>query len=554
VAVLATRELYEKTRDICGRLDLDQALQAIVRRANTLLDGDVAYLATCDDEHRVLRMRSFENVRTDRFKALVVPYGIGLGGAVAAQRQPQTIQDYLPSRAVTHTAEIDDAAVEEGIRSGVAAPVEFESQLLAILFVAKRTPHQFSPQQVTMLSSLANAAAIAINNAQIHGRLVAAMSIHQRLMDVALDDRGPASVTATLTDLIKGPARLLDWRGATIAEASWGGETLAAPALTDLQEASLPTVRDGVSTIPIHIGGAVEGFLLARPDGQDPAIAGVAMEQATTVLSLELMKLRSAEQIELRLRGGLFAELLSYPPQDEQRLRRQANQLGCDVAAPQMLTLLRFRDPVHEAAPWQRLVQVVGTTAQHQRLPTLTVDRGDAVALLIQADDEARAQTTVRRILEQAQRAQLPPVVAGTGRIAHNLEDYPEAFAQANRAVEAAARLPALGPLVGFDDLGLHQVLLGARATAELELLARRMLDPLLSHDARRGTELIETCHAFLECHGNVEAIARKLRLHPNTIRGRISRIETLLRRPLGEARTRLDLHLALETMQLSSP
>jgi DNA-binding PucR family transcriptional regulator len=121
-------------------------------------------------------------------------------------------------------------------------------------------------------------------------------------------------------------------------------------------------------------------------------------------------------------------------------------------------------------------------------------------------------------------------------------------------APHTSARNGARGPGHESQIAGLHQVLLGARATAELELLASQMLEPLLSHDARRGTELITTCQAFLECRGNVEAIARVLWLHPNTIRGRISRIETLLRRALDEARTRLDLHLALETLQLAAP
>lgn len=213
-ALIEARELYDTTREICSQLELDDVLQAIVQRTDRVLGGDLAYLATCDDRDRVLRMRAFDNVRTSRFKALVFPYGIGLGGAVAAERRPMMVNNYQYERdnRVRHSKAVDEAVVEEGVRGGAAAPVEFEGRLLAVLFVAKRVAYQFTEHQLTLLASLANAAAIAINNAQVHGRLVATMKIHQDLMEIALADRGPAAVAHTLASLVQGPVVLLNWQ------------------------------------------------------------------------------------------------------------------------------------------------------------------------------------------------------------------------------------------------------------------------------------------------------------------------------------------------------
>ena len=547
---LATQQLYETTRDICGRLDLEQTLQAIVQRANNLLDGDVAYLATCDDEHRVMRMRAYDKVRSASFRGLVVPYDVGLGGAVATQRRPLTVQDLREEKELHHTPQIDNWAHEEGLRAGVAAPVEFESRLLAVLFVAKRTPYVFSPHQITMLASLANTAAIAINNAQIHGRMVAAMRIHQSLMTLALTDGGPQAVVRTLTELIGGPATLLDWRGVVLADVCVDDRAIAKPGLHWLPPTAWSTDGDGTVSIPIRIASAVEGFLLAAPDGSDPELAAVALEQTVTILALELMKMRSADQVELRLRGGLFSELLSYPSADEGRLLRHADQLGCDLTRPHLIALLQFRAP-SSSAPWQRLAQIMGAACQQAKVPALMVDRGDAIALLIEGSDEPAARAVVHRGVEVARRANLPAVVAGLGRIADGLADYPRSYAEALRAVEAAGRLSALGGIVRFQDLGLHQVLLGARPALDLSEMAQQMLEPLVSSDSRRGTDLVATCRAYLTRNGNVEAIARDLGLHPNSIRGRLTRINQLLGRDLDDAYTRLDLHLALETLLL---
>ncbi|MDP9101905.1 MAG: helix-turn-helix domain-containing protein [Actinomycetota bacterium] len=557
VALLATEQLYETTRDICGRLDIEEALQAIVCRANTLLGGDLAYLATCDDDHRVMRMRAFDKVRSDRFKALVVPYEVGVGGAVATHRRPMTVEDYESAPGVLHVPEVDESAREEGIRSGVGAPVEFENRLLAVLFVAKRTPHRFSAQQVTMLHSLANAAAIAINNAQIHGRLVAAMGIHQSLMDLALSDRGAAAVTATLVDLVQGPALFLDWRGAVLADAPCGGRSLAAEGYGTLLGEDADTDNRGTTTLPIRIAGVVEGYLVVAPGASDPELAAVAIEQTVTVLALELMKMKNADQVELRLRGGIFTELLSYPHTDQARLLRQADQLGCDLRKSHVVAVVEFRDrqaPVEAAPlPWQRLAQLTAATCAQARQDALLVDRGDSIVVLVATEEPNEGQEFLRHAIEQARRARLPAVVAGLGRLTGSLADFQTSFAEASRAAEVARRLPSLGGLVRFDGLGLHQLLLGAQPSADLAVLARRMLDPLFDQDVRRGTELVLTARVFLECNGNVEAMARSLGMHPNSVRNRLSRMAKLLGRDLEDARTRLDLHLALETLALVS-
>src|ERR1700709_671218 len=128
------RELQDMTKEICSQLELDDVLVAIVRRANRMLDGDVAFLATCDDSHGVLRMRAFDNVQTERFKTLTFPYGVGLGGAVARERRPMAVNTYLgDDPRVLHSGEVDFAVSEEGISGAVAAPVEFDGRLLAVL-------------------------------------------------------------------------------------------------------------------------------------------------------------------------------------------------------------------------------------------------------------------------------------------------------------------------------------------------------------------------------------------------------------------------------------
>jgi sugar diacid utilization regulator len=548
------QELQDTTREICSRLELDEVLVSIVQRANRMLGGDLAFLAICDDVLEVLRMRAFDNVHTDAFKSLTFPYGVGLGGAVARERRPISIDTYLDEgdTRLRHTNPVDDAVSDEGIIGAVAAPVEFDGRLLAVLYVGARGPRQFDEHQLTLLSSLANAAAIAINNAQIFGRLVASMKVHHELMEIALADLGPSAVARTLSDLVNGPVALLDWQARPIAHEPAAGRFLdLAPFVASASGTALIDVSPDVNVITLRLGGQTEGYLVADLAATENDFGVPAMEQASTVFALELAKLRSAEQAELRLRGGVITDLLSWPPHDAAELLRHAERLGCDLAANHVVAVVRFLDNDQAASVQEPLHRVARTMFEvSHALPggSMAGERGNAIVVLTPAKDIAEAQRVIERGLARCETAQLPTVVAGLGSMVRSLDEYQQSYAEAARAVDTAVQ-KALGGVTRFDELNYYELVLGARPIADLATMAHRLLAPLIEYDQRRAGELTKTLRVFLDANGNAEATARDLGLHPNSLRARLARIAGLLGKDLASAETRLDLFLALRSI-----
>lgn len=563
-----TRALYETTQEICSRLDLDHVLQAIVRRTNELLGGDVSYLATADDSHQVLRMRAFDNIHSERFQQLVLPYGVGLGGTIAVLRRPLTTSDYLKDRDLEHADYIDEIVREEGLYGAAGVPVEFEQRLLAVLFVAFRHKARLSQHQVTLLSSLANSAAIAMNNAQTHERLGRAIGIHERLMELALADHGPQRIADTLATLIGGPVVLLDWAAHALAEASFDGERPVVSDRVALEAAtqsgplgpSGPSAGfelDGMHGQVIRLGGLTEGYLLVRPANDDSGLGQVAVEQAATVFALELAKMRSAEQAEAQLRGSLLGELFSEPLTGEAALVRQAHRFGVDLYAPHVVAVvkqLQVQPAERQLNVWRRIAYVASSVC-HRITGSMVVTQDESLVLLLAADSPEDAQAVGRRIFDECRHAGLPPIAIGLSNVCHEPAGYAQSFREASRTADAARRLPRLTPVMSFSSLEYHQLVLGTRPSADLVQLAGRQLAPLIDHDAKqRGGSLVETLQVYLECCGNLEATARRLAVHPNTLRGRMARIGELLDRDLQDASTRLDLQLAVATLDLGGP
>nr|WP_168172073.1 helix-turn-helix domain-containing protein [Pseudonocardia sp. AL041005-10] len=77
---------------------------------------------------------------------------------------------------------------------------------------------------------------------------------------------------------------------------------------------------------------------------------------------------------------------------------------------------------------------------------------------------------------------------------------------------------------------------------------AAQVLGPVLDHDARSGTGLLETLEVFLDESGSWNRTAARLHLHVNTVRYRIGRVAELTGRDPSSFADRVDLYLALRS------
>ncbi len=95
-----------------------------------------------------------------------------------------------------------------------------------------------------------------------------------------------------------------------------------------------------------------------------------------------------------------------------------------------------------------------------------------------------------------------------------------------------------------FDDIGPYRFVLG-QPESDIEAQSERALGALAEDEERYG-DLIKTLDSFLNLHGSVNAVARDLYLHRNTVRQRLRRIAQLTGSDLNSADDRLALRIAL--------
>ena len=172
-----------------------------------------------------------------------------------------------------------------------------------------------------------------------------------------------------------------------------------------------------------------------------------------------------------------------------------------------------------------RLSEVIEESLSLRGLGAL-VDRRDGAVLAIAAgqSDTARSMAKVLRASfgERPNGASFP-VAAGVGLDVTEMAAVPQAYQEAERAIEFAE---PRRPVVHFADVDLVELLLRRPDAAALRLVPE-WAGRLREADAKSG-DLSRTIHAFADCDLNVKRTARSLKLHTNTVYFRLNRVMKL--------------------------
>ncbi|MFG3245648.1 helix-turn-helix domain-containing protein [Streptomyces sp. NPDC048187] len=608
--------LFDTAGDLAALRDLDAVLRSIVRRARMLLGTDTAYLTLPDEEAGDTFMRVTDGSVSELFQNLRLQLGEGLGGLVAQTARPYATPDYRTDERFHHTHSIDAGVLDEGLVAILGVPLLLGSgsggKVIGALFAADRTPRTFSPDEVALLCSLANHAAIAIDtakamtdarvalaelaeaNAVIRERSAAmqrAEESHDRLSDLVLRGGDVADVAAAVADLLQGDVTVFDAGGWPLTPTARGtdrsaGSTADGPSGGNAPDgADHPKSADRPSGEDHRPGGADGRGDSTGTDGAAALVRAAEESRATAhavvhdgrwvcaVLagqemlgSLVLSGRPDLDGPDRRLfeRSSVVTSLLLL-------LRRSVAEAENRVRGDLITDLLTApdRDPAGLVARGRNLgidlnrphlVLVASSDADvRDRLAGAAVQYlfgGDGVSaehagtVMLVPGGGATPGEAARSAAEQLTHLVGAPVtVAGAGPAA-GPRALADAHAEASRCLQALQVLGRRGAGGSAGELGFLGVLLGK--DHDVEGFVRATLGPLLDYDERRGTQLVRTLAAYFGCGGSLTRAKEELHVHINTVVQRLDRIQAILGPGWNSPEHALELQLALRLRLLS--
>ncbi|HTN25326.1 MAG TPA: helix-turn-helix domain-containing protein, partial [Solirubrobacteraceae bacterium] len=369
-------------------------------------------------------------------------------------------------------------------------------------------------------------------------------AIQGRLERLVLEERGLGEVMRMVAEAIGGSATVLGARGDTIASSG----TLEAPAWEALGAAIgargevAGPLRDRALVLPV-VGrdrGAAQAWIAGVCDHPLGDFERLILQQAATVVALELMRLRIARDTERRLAGDVLAEALTgrlHPEELAARLRPFG--IGEQVAVLAFVT----DDPVAAEAGLDAALARADVRA-------LVAVRGSLLCAIVDAAD--RDPIELARVMRAELSAAHGAVRAAASRAA-STQSLRRSFHEARCALEAVRFANGDAPEVASHrDLGSFHLLLSLQDDEALRSYCDGVLAGVEEGDPDYAEELLRSLDAYLEHNGHWEHAAAEVFCHRHTLRYRIRRVEELTGRSLANPRDRIEFWLALRGRELA--
>ncbi|AGP30426.1 helix-turn-helix domain-containing protein [Corynebacterium terpenotabidum] len=511
--------------------DTESTLQVVVRHTRGLMQADMAYVSFTDFDSNETVIRKTDGVRTGEYASIRQPLGTGVLGRVAIGHASYWTADYRADPSLHHLGQIDAIVEGEGVRALLGAPLTVAGRVIGALLIAFRTPREFTAEEVSRLESVADQAAVAIDNAQRHEQLMALVEAGDARgrseTQVAELSRGLDLDRRLVEAVVSGLEldSLLSIGGRALGCDLWltdmaGGRRIAAST-----GASVPG-REAGTFLTVTAAGREFGHL--RTDRALGEAEQAVLERVSLHVALWTMLAGAREAVEPRdgteavsaLVGGELDGVGAREVLEEWWLHQVDRWCVVVLVPPEPVVGRVVRvlsassaSPIIVAPHEGHLCVVTGDAGWVDSLPELFARHGWRLCGGMTWVADATA--------------------------------LPDAHRTADLALSAQVTLGRTGLSEGTG-LGILAAVLHLAGQGALPVGLVADLTPLTDYDARHRSDLLRTAEVYFDTDGNVARTATLLAVHRNTVRQRLDRIGELLGEDWNQMPRKLDLQLAL--------
>lgn len=183
-----------------------------------------------------------------------------------------------------------------------------------------------------------------------------------------------------------------------------------------------------------------------------------------------------------------------------------------------------------------------------RHIPSHSMIYGNKVVLLISARTQKELETYITYLEKVYESLAIlcndDKLLLAIGDIHKGPTQIRTSYQEAEATMSILQRI-SFKQLCRYKDLGLYRLFLQMKPS-EMEYFYHSQLDVLIEYDKCNNSDMLDTLRIYLEAYRNISKTAKTLVIHRNTLLYRITKIEEILRRDLGDPHVCIELLLAL--------
>jgi PAS domain S-box-containing protein len=454
--------LLETSTAVVSTLDLTVVLDRILEQMSRLLVVERCAIIALDEQRGVFRVRASRGLSKSYVERLSIQPGEPDSVAMRAlhAREAISITDTESDPSYVRRRHLSRS---EGYRAILAVPLNTQHAPPTVLLIFHGTPHEFSSAEVQLLSTLANQATMAIENAVLFERSDTKLEQQTRRLEALIQSMDDGLILSDLKSRVVYANR-------RIAElASLSAEELTGVPVTSVLEAIAGRTRAAGKVLP---------QLAAVMDSRDGRLHEVGLDRPEGTVYLRLERFEVTDAREIAIGNGLILHDVTMDRELDTIKSNLISTVSHELRTPLAAIKGYASTLLAEDVEWDRSAQrefLTVISEETDRLTTLVNNLLDLSRLEAGALKLATKQCNIEEIVERAARlallgpgnslevridADLPPLFADPPRletILRNLLENAAKYAGAEAAivVEASQRDEAVLFRVSDDGPGI---------------------------------------------------------------------------------------------------
>ncbi|GAA0371620.1 helix-turn-helix domain-containing protein [Bacillus horti] len=591
-------------------LNYDETLELIMRETISVIEAaDSGILFLYDQKKNVLEAKYTLGVNADIFSNVRILPGESMTGQAFNARRPlmfnrKAILHYIEHTTTEQTLDLMQRKQPSYPYSALCTPILLNGNCIGVITIDSFDENQcFTTADIRLLEAISHQAASIIEKTRLYREqqssihllenmnsliiqqnnlLKRSIDIHQSLSHLVLNGKSIEEILAYIYQLFGNPLVLADNTGVILSkshleilpqayldalEKQIKLKMLDLPKYQTIMELEYQDQPLSMLVLPLGAKPNFLGYLILLQVKHLTEVDFTALEHASSVLSMELIKSQTIFESENSIREKMLAELFAGNF-NHQLIKRMAHSIDLDprrqfqIVTIHMDKLLQksFKDDFSAFMTRREIIQLANHIFLRNGNPLgLVAAKNDQIIILLSYSEQSTTEfinhysrQNSQQLLEQLQSRYQDSchLFVGIGLPFHGLHQLKKSSEQSIKCIEFIRTFRGKSGCISFTELGSTRLLL-KHSIPDLIEFAKEVLGPLLAYEDSGKRVFLPSFLEYLRQNHSAKKTAECLHVHINTLNYRIRRVEEILELSLEDHSSLLDVYTALRIYEL---
>ena len=337
----------------------------------------------------------------------------------------------------------------------------------------------------------------------------------------------------------------------------------------DIKEKTIAELKEKYISYPLKIDKKIYGYIFVTAEKKMDDYDEIALEQAGTVLKLQIQKRISNKEIENRYREEFVMDLIFSNINSKEEVIKRGKLYNWDFDEEIAVLIVDIDDFKENYTKLdieksentlkdlkEKVFNIAKKVLKKYYNNVIFTNLSDKIIFLskyngIENEYNLNIEEVGDEIRKKVNEKVDFTVTVGIGEYKNDVFAIKESYEEAKEAINVSRAISKENNTSVYEKLGAYRLLDSFYNSEKAEKFLSSYLGDLIHYEEENNINLIKSLKALIQNDWNMKEAAKKLYIHYNTMKYRMKKVEEILDVDLGKNEDRFNLNLSIKLLEI---